>query len=79
MKSETIIEVVDKLIGRIDTVGESNFDAKTFENLKTATDLVHHFICKIDEVSGDSHRYEASMKRSGEYAENFMQQLAEWR
>lgn len=79
MKSETIIEVVEKLIGRIDPVGESNFDEKSYKNLEKAIELARHLIWEIHYVSRNSDRYEASMKRSGELAENFMQQLAEWR
>lgn len=73
MSIDTVEEVVTKLVGRIKPVGESNEDEKRFENLVLMCELVDRLVTKIDEVAYDNKdRYEASMKKAGLYAQNFM-------
>lgn len=47
-------EIVKKLVGRIDPIGESNTDEKRFENLKQMTALVNKLIQDIDSVGYDN-------------------------
>lgn len=67
-----LIDVVHKLVGPIEPVGESHTDEQRFENLKVITDLVDTLVWEIDRVSacmGDS-RY--SMDRAGKFAHEFL-------
>lgn len=66
-----IHEIVKKLIGPIDPVGETNTDNKRFENLKVMCDLVDKLLTDIDRVIPNKRRAEYSMKRAGEYASDF--------
>ena len=61
-----IHEVVGKLVGRIDPVGETNEDNRRFENLKIMADLVNKLLFNIDEVSR-----EYSRDRAGKFAAEF--------
>lgn len=66
-------EIVEKLVGPIQPIGETNTDNARFENLKVLCDLVEGLIVEIDDVTvqhADS--YEASRKRAGEFAADFM-------
>ncbi len=70
-----IYEVVKKLIGEIAPVGETYADEKSYKNLKTVTELVDKLIFDIDAVIPNKNRVEDSMKRAGEFADNFLTEL----
>jgi hypothetical protein len=71
----TLHEIVKKLVGEIDPVGETNTDNARFENLKTLTNLVDHLLGDIDRVAGKRIRHEYSMKRAGKFACDFFDQI----
>ena len=68
-------EVVKKLIGEIDPVGETHVDDKRYENLKAMTELVDTLLTDIDRVAGNRTRVEFSMKRAGNFARDFFNQI----
>jgi hypothetical protein len=70
-----IHEIVKKLVGPIDPVGESNTDDIRFENLKIMTELVDELLTDIDHVASNRDRAEYSMKRAGEHASKFYDDL----
>lgn len=70
-----IIDIVKKLIGEIEPIGESHEDEKRFENLKVMTKLVDDLLTDIDRVSCDKDRYEASRKKAGKYASDFLDRI----
>jgi hypothetical protein len=66
-------EIVKKLVGKINPVGETTTDNERFENLRVLCDLVENLIIDIDNVNyqnKQSHEY--SVKRAAEYADNFL-------
>lgn len=68
-----IEDVVMKLIGPVDPVGESNADERRLENLKSLCDLVGGLVVRIDAVGRENKgRYEASRHQAGTYAYNFL-------
>ena len=69
------IDVVRKLVGRINPVGETHTDDERFENLKTMTILVDLLLSDLDIVASEKHRHEFSRKRAGEFASNFLDKL----
>lgn len=71
----TLYDVVKKLVGDIDPVGETNADEKRFENLKDMTQLVDMLVGDIDRVASNKNRVEHSMKRAGQHADNFLTNL----
>ena len=68
-----IYEIVTKLVGRINPVGETNTDNERFENLKVMCELVEKLVVDIDTV-GYSNRtaYEFSKKRAADYVDKFI-------
>lgn len=71
-----IYEIVKKLVGDIDPVGESNTDATRLENLKVMTSLVDKLLSDINDVSVyNKNRVEHSMKVAGEFASKFFDQI----
>ena len=78
MNSEILLEIIMKLNGQVNSVGESNSDEKRFENLKTLTDLHDKITREIYEASLTADRYEASMKKIGKYAKEYLQSLEDW-
>lgn len=68
-----IYEIVTKLVGRINPVGETNTDNERFENLKVMCELVEKLIVDIDTVGySNKNAYEFSKKRAAEYSEKFI-------
>lgn len=51
MKTEQIIEVIDKLVGGITPIGETNYDNKAKKNLNTMIEVVGHYIDEICEIA----------------------------
>ena len=70
-----LIDVVRKLVGPINPVGESNTDDKRFENLKAMTMLADYLIGDIDKVSVCKGAHEYSIKRAGNFADKFLSDL----
>lgn len=70
-----IYEVVTKLVGRINPVGETNTDNERFENLKVMCELVGKLIVDIDTVGySNKTAYEFSKKRAADYADKFIKE-----
>lgn len=68
----TEYEIVKKLIGEIQPVGETNTDNERYENLQEMCDLIRNLVADVIKVSQEVNRQEYSIKRAGEYASNFI-------
>ena len=69
----TNTDVVKKLIGKINPIGETNADNERFENLKAMCELVNNLIMEIDDMAyRNKDAREFSVKRASEYASNFL-------
>ena len=72
----TNYDVVKKLIGAIEPVGETNTDNKRFENLTELCDLMYQMHLDIQDVA---YRYrssqEYSVKKSCDFANKFLNEL----
>ena len=55
-----IYDVVKKLVGKIDPIGETNTDNQRFENLKVMTELVDNLLTDIACVRMEKGRHEYS-------------------
>jgi hypothetical protein len=67
-----IYEIVKKLVGDIQPVGETRTDEKRFENLGITMDLADKLIEDIKMVAEDKNRAEFSMSRAGKSADSFL-------
>lgn len=70
-----LIDVVMKLVGPIDAVGETSADAERLANLKDLTELVDHLLGRIANASVAAIRDEASMKAIGMHAMEFINEF----
>lgn len=68
-----IKDIVLKLVGDVNPIGETNTDNKRFENLKVLCELVNELVGIIDNVHYSNKDFqEFSIKRASEYANNFL-------
>ena len=72
-----IQEIIEKLVGPIDPVGQTQADNKRFENLKVMTGLVYDLLNEIKFVSRSKISYEDSVKKAGKYADQFLTGIGE--
>lgn len=70
-------DVVLKLVGPVEAVGETHEDTQRLANLKVLTALVDRLLCEIAAASTDANRVEASMKAIGQHAQNFLREVRE--
>lgn len=70
-----IYDVVKKLLGDIEPVGETREDERRHKNLVETCDLVDKLLTDIDRVIPNKNRTEHSMKKAGEYADSFFDGL----
>ena len=71
-----IYDVVKKLTGNINPIGETNIDNERFENLKNVCGLVDILLSEIDTVAtGNKNQSEFSRKRAGEFASKFFDKI----
>lgn len=75
MKIENTYEIVKKLIGNIEPIGETNTDAQRLENLKETIYLTNRLINDILEVAKNQTRQEYSILKAGIEAQIFKNDL----
>lgn len=73
----SLTDVVMKLVGQIAPIGETNEDARRYENLLTIITLVENLMSEIDSVSSHHDDYRYSMSRAGKCAKNFIKNLTD--
>ena len=71
-----IHEIVKKLVGEINPIGETTTDERRFENLQEMVGLVDNLLGDIDSIA---HKYknnhQHSMKKASKYASDFFDKL----
>ena len=75
MKSETQIEVMEKLVGPFTALGDASRDDQRLENLQELGATLDYFIGGICEEAFNVNRYEYSLKQSGQTAVSILQEL----
>lgn len=71
----THYEIIKKLIGPIEPVGETNEDKQRFVNLQKTIKLVDMLLSNIEEVSANKDAPEYSVFQSGKEADEFLNDL----
>lgn len=61
MKSDVIIEVIDKLVGSIEPYGSTQIDEERLENLETLLEVMDEYIGEIIDVTKYRNRHEYSI------------------
>lgn len=75
MKSETILEVVDELVGCTEPYGDTNIDEVRYENQEKLIDLVMDGIETLIKNSKYRYRTEYSMYKIGDRAYASLKEL----
>ncbi len=71
-----VYDIVGKLIGAIEPVGETQTDNILFENLKAMTELVEALLADINEVAWRfKNCHEHSIKKACDYARKFLDNI----
>jgi galactitol-specific phosphotransferase system IIC component len=68
----TLYDVVTKLVGSVNPIGDTVIDETRFENLKILTMLVDSLIKDIDGVASLKMSHEFSVKKAGKFADDFL-------
>ena len=71
-KNVELFDVVTKLIGPVQPVGETYADHARLENMKALTELTERLIAEIRQAASCADRHEASMAKVGKYARDFL-------
>lgn len=77
MNKYSVYEIVTKIIGRIDAIGEFYTDRERYRNLEELCGLVSDLLGDIYGEANNIKRYEASVKSSGLFAYEFLKDLKE--
>lgn len=72
MEGKVVYEVTKKLIGPINPIGDSSVDAERLKNLDEMIVLLDQLMFDMRQVAQNATRQEASMKKAGERAKNFI-------
>lgn len=75
MRNTSIYDLVYKVIGEINPVGDSAIDAERKENLKEMIELVQRLFLDLRGVSEGLFRQEASVREASKMAYNALQQI----
>lgn len=68
-----LIDVVDKLVGKIEPTGDTSVDEERFENLKAYCELINEMVKRVDDVAYNNMDSSlASVKRSNDYISSFL-------
>jgi len=70
MKNEQVLEVVNKLIGEISPVGDSNHDEDCLNNLIEYNELLFQMYQQLIPLTYHKHSFACSVKKIGEEADN---------
>lgn len=72
----TYTDIVKKLIGEVEPIGDSRVDEERMENLKVLCELTNHFVEIIDNVHySNKDRHEHSIKIMSDYAGTFLTKI----
>ena len=72
-----VYEVVKKLIGEIEPVGDSRIDEKRLQNLRTFSAVAEDMLCDLKKVSSFKGRPEYSVNQSGKFAKDALEYFKE--
>lgn len=78
MKAETVIEVVETLVGKVSAVGSTDIDNERLENLNVMMNVCNALLVDIYIASKTKDYPQYSMKQIGCRAYAFIEDLAEW-
>lgn len=70
-----LYEIVMKLVGPVQPIGETRADGERLANMKALTELVDRLLREIERAARSADRVEASMKAIGAHARAFLKDV----
>lgn len=67
-----LVEIVRKLIGPIQPIGETNADKIRLANLEATTELIDCLLFEVQRVAAHAGRPEKSMSKAGQDAQRYL-------
>ena len=68
-----LIDIINKLTGNIEPIGDTAIDEERFENLKAYCELINEMVKRVDDVVCNNwNSCLASVKRSNDYISDFL-------
>lgn len=78
MNCETIIEVLDKLVGNIHAIGSTEIDNKRYDNLLNMEEVAYFTIDELLKELPSINRHEYSMSKSGKKAVSILKSIRDY-
>lgn len=78
MTVKILVEIIEKLIGDVEAVGETNHDEDAFINLGLMKGVCDALLTDIYESSKTKNRHEYSMEKVGRSAYMYLNDLRDW-
>lgn len=73
MTEMTTVDVVKKLVGPINPIGDSGEDARRYENIVHMSKVIEELVREMEYVvHSNRHAYEGSVRKSADFAEKFL-------
>lgn len=73
-----LYEIVTKLAGPVESVGETNSDEKRLGNLKSVIELTDKLLSDISRAAASANYPEASRAKIGRTAQDFLDGVRQW-
>lgn len=70
--SDEVVDIVFKIVGEIEPVGETYIDDARFDHLKTMLDVLDILIDEVTFLLPCENRYEYSMQRAGQEVRHWL-------
>ena len=68
-----LIDIVNKLVGRIEPIGDTSVDEERFENLKAYCELINEMVKRVDDIVCNNWGSRlASVKKTNDYISDFL-------
>lgn len=75
MNSETIIDVLDRLVGNIHAIGSTYVDNERYDNLLSVEKVAYYIIDELLKELPNIKRHEYSMSKSGKKAFTILENI----
>jgi len=67
-----LIDIIDKLVGRIEPIGDTAIDNERFKNLKVYCELINEMVKRVDDIAYNNMNSNlASKKKAYNYISDF--------
>ena len=77
VKKIELYDIIKKLTGSLEPIGETNYDAKVLKNLEELETALIPIITDLVETAKEEEKVEASMQKCGKKAKEILEKIIE--